>query len=402
MPTRYPEPTVSEILANYDVSLKRGFLPDPDPLCRLPAQWAAWDELARAIPELLQNGMLRNEVDRMPLIEDIPETISELRLAAVDLGFLANAYVHASWETEPSHHMPAALAIPGHRIIRALGFPHPFVLNYAMYVLWNWQRLDPQFPIDLENLTPVRNFLGGKGERWFICVHVVIEMYAADAIHYLYIARDAGRQEYWERAAEYLALVAASLENLFATLTRMREHTEAHEFFTVVRPWIHGYTQVKYEGVREYGDEPQDAVGESGSQSSVIPSVDAELGISHPPSEFTIYLDRMEEYMPPRHCALIRSLREGPSLLALAEQSRHTPFIRAVERCIGSVEDFRAHHCGLTRTHIRDQTPTSPHNSNIVGTAKTPALSYLEAHLRDTIAARARAANLVQEFQKIV
>jgi indoleamine 2,3-dioxygenase len=79
---------------------RRGFLPDADPLAAFPegSPYAALDEIGRDLPSLLYDRGFRAYARTL----DIPkweaplsaETLPQLRLYYVRVGFLASAYVN--------------------------------------------------------------------------------------------------------------------------------------------------------------------------------------------------------------------------------------------------------------------------------------------------------------------
>ena len=75
------------------------------------------------------------------------------------LSYLAHAYVWGDPSRETPTTLPSKLAQPWVVVAAALDVPP--VLNYATYVLLNWQRIDPTEPIALGNLTSLANFTGG-------------------------------------------------------------------------------------------------------------------------------------------------------------------------------------------------------------------------------------------------
>src|SRR5258707_10608510 len=78
------------------------------------------------------------------------------------------------------------------------------------------------------------------------------------------------------------------LGSMLASLARMLERCDPYIYYRRVRPYIHGWKDhpalpngILYAGVREYAAQPQQFRGETGAQSSIIPSLDAGLGIQH-------------------------------------------------------------------------------------------------------------------------
>lgn len=89
---------MAEILAKlseYQVSLSSGFLPTDVPLERLPYEYyEPWESLAAALPQLIADGALIEQVSTLRLLTtDLLSTVEEWRRAYVVLGFLTNGYI---------------------------------------------------------------------------------------------------------------------------------------------------------------------------------------------------------------------------------------------------------------------------------------------------------------------
>ncbi len=165
--------------AEFGVSPQSGFLPEVDPLDRLPADFDAWEDAAHALPKLLMSDHLRRIVEALP-----PFPINQLgdqrewERAMVALSYIGHAYVWVG--PKAATKLPAVLAVPWHQVATKLG--RPPVLSYASYALHNWRRLDANGPIAVGNIALLQNFLAGEDEEWFILIHVDIEKRAAEAL----------------------------------------------------------------------------------------------------------------------------------------------------------------------------------------------------------------------------
>jgi len=97
------------------------------------------------------------------------------------LSFLANAYVWASKEEpEASSKLPQAIALPFLQVSSSLGL-NP-VVCHASVVLWNWTRIDPRGPLELDNVQTVHLYTGSMDESWFYLVTVAVEIAAIPGI----------------------------------------------------------------------------------------------------------------------------------------------------------------------------------------------------------------------------
>src|SRR5262249_58734422 len=92
----------------------RGFLPREDPLQRLPASHAAWDELGRELPRLLAAGRARATIEQLPVLDTSGLSVRELERAMMLLSFFGSAAVWETWRIQPGSRIPRGVAVPWH------------------------------------------------------------------------------------------------------------------------------------------------------------------------------------------------------------------------------------------------------------------------------------------------
>jgi indoleamine 2,3-dioxygenase len=173
---------------------------------------------------------------------------------------------------------------------------------------------------------------------------------------------------------------------------------------------------VHYEGVAEL-DGPQRLRGETGAQSTIVPVLDALLGVAHAPDPLREYLDEMRGYMPPRHRAFLEHVEErGKSRAASASfaqraegerrpsgtRAKTSSLVRAAVRelrgarpelaeaydaCLRWLEAFRTLHLEYAAQYINAQVGGGANPSD-VGTGGTPFMKYLAKHRDETTAER--------------
>jgi indoleamine 2,3-dioxygenase len=369
----------------------RGFLPAEDPLPRLSGcSFDPWEETARSLPKLLLGDHLRTALAELPPFPcDLLDGDRELERAMVILSFLGHAYVWG--EDPPAERLPARLAVPWHAVAHRLG--RPPVLSYASYALHNWRRLDPAGPVALGNIALVQNFYGGLDEEWFVLVHVDIEARASTAIAALEPAIRGAERGDAQEVRGGLEEVARGLEAIVETLERMPEKCDPYIYFHRVRPYIHGWkdhpalpTGVVYEGVAEYDERPQCFRGETGAQSSIIPALDAFLGITHRDDPLSAFLQEMRDYMPPAHRAFIAHLESISRVREVVSRcGAESPELRHLyNRCVRLVHQFRTTHVKYAARYIQEQSQTNAANPAGIGTGGTPFMRYLQKHRHET------------------
>ena len=385
-------------LGQFGISEERGFLPSYDPVEGLP-QFPALDHLRKELPKLLAARQFRHWIDTQKSL--IPNGLDhddpEIRRAVFrTLSFAAHGYV---WEDpdHPAHQLPAAIAVPWWNLGKKMGrLP---VLSYASYALDNWRRLDQTKPIALGNIVLLQNFLGGIDEEWFVLVHIDIEAKAGVALTGLVHAQEAATEDEVDEVTTHLRAVATAQEAMCRTLDRMPERCDPYIYYQRVRPFIHGSKDnpalpngLVYEGVKEIQELPQKFRGETGAQSSIIPSLDAALGIGHADDPLTHYLNEMRRYMPPRHRAFIEYLEarkdeQGRPLLWGYVQDRkleRPQLWKTFRYCVQLLAKFRATHLRYAASYIHQQKNIGVGNPIGVGTGGTPFMDYLRKHLEET------------------
>ncbi|HJT20437.1 MAG TPA: hypothetical protein VJ746_08200 [Nitrospira sp.] len=393
------EPATSRLLAlsDFELSSELGFLPT-DPLVDLP-DCPALNHLASELPKLLSARLVRRYIlDEPTPVASIPSEWGDqhYRAAMRMLSFAAHAYV---WEIpdRPATSLPVQLARPWYEVARRLG--RPPVLSYASYALDNWRRIDSQKPIELDNIVLLQNFLGGLDEEWFVGVHIQIERQAGTGLHGLAQALNGAVGDDPEQVLTGLQMLAAAQSAMRSSLLRMKERCDPYVYYHRVRPYIHGWKNspslpdgLLYEGVEAYGGRPSQFRGETGAQSSIVPSLDAGLGIRHAPDPLTVYLQEMRDYMPPRHRSFLQALQNrtddrGRPVLAAYVRDRklsHPELWTAYCTSVELLARFREIHIGYADSYIHRQHQAHTSNPTAVGTGGTPFMAYLQKHLDET------------------
>jgi len=369
---------------------EQGFLPSADPLTKLPADFNAWEAVASQLPKLLLSGQLHGLLTALPPfpIKKLHRS-AEIERAMMILSFISHTYVWGS--SIPTSVLPAKLAVPWYQVSQILNRPQ--VLSYASYALYNWQRLQANRPVELGNIALLQNFLGGIDEEWFILIHIDIEAKAIPAIASIPTVQNAVTANDSDKLLAAMRRIADSLTSICQSLARMPEHCDPYIYYHRVRPFIHGWTNnpslpdgLIYEGVSAYQNKPQKFRGETGAQSSIIPALDALLGIEHEDDPLKEYLLEMRIYMPQEHRGFLNQLSEGPNLRDFVIRERKNSFnlVEAYNNCVTLVESFRALHLQYAASYIHQQSQSDSANPTDIGTGGTPFMRYLDKHKKET------------------
>lgn len=318
--------------------------------------------LAKNIPALLQAKQLRAEVNALNPQAPLAITTEEQPRMRVILLMLAQAYV---WQEvqETTVNLPAILA---DNILLLCQNEHPPVLTYAEYILNNWELCDPDLPITLNNVRPIFTFTGSLDEAWFIKIHVVFEAQCAAAIT---AALQIGSMQDNGRRVEYLKQITVAMQQAIATLNRLNEHCRPDYFFNVLRPYLNGWKNVALAS-QIYSD----GVGPSGAQSSVLPALDAILGIEHSNQKIITMADKLFQYMPAAERNLILQMRQN-SIKDIIKHSAIPDLKTAWQQAVSVVGEFRLQHIQLAAKYTAGA---------MTGTGGTPMGAYLGGRYRAT------------------
>lgn len=364
-------------LSDFDMLTDRGFLPNQDPLTSLPSDWKFLDDFGRDLPQLISSGRIVGASKNLPIpnfamLVEMNET--EKNRAMMIYSFGASAYVHS---TAPSRNLLCRnLAQPLAWLSSHFGKPP--ILSYCSYSLNNWKRTDPSKDVELGNIELLQNFIDLYDENWFILIHVDIEKKASLAITAAMNAIFNAKEESLGLLYIDLEAINYSLKTMINTLKRMPEHCSLDIYHQRVRPWIKYFENVVYEGVEEFEDKPQSFRGETGAQSSIMPFLEAVLGLSHEKSVLTQHLQTMRFYMPTRHHLLIEIAEKMSNIRESIIRSGSTELKESYNECLERMFEFRDIHFGYAHSYIHQKT------ADPKGTGGTIFMPWLEQMRNET------------------
>ena len=362
--------------------LESGFLPSKISTI-LSKEFDDIEYVGNNLPKILANNQIESEVLNLEPEKDISNLgIDELERAMLLYSYIGHAYIWGNLKTDKV--IPKNISKTWFKISQKLG--RPPILSYASYALNNWKLQDKNKPFDLENIRILQNFLGGMDEDWFIMIHVAIEYEAKEILSNLkhYFLDQNEDQSFLESALE-------SIRKINSIMNRMPEKCDPFIYYNRVRPYIFGWKNnpatpqgVIYEEVDEYNGKPQLFRGETGAQSSIVPALDALLGITHSNDPLREYLDEMRLYMPIEHRNILNHLDEW-SESKRSSVTNQDKSVKLTNEIIKEVHTFRNKHLEYARTYIHEQSLSNQNNSNVVGTGGTPFMKYLDKHLQETV-----------------
>ena len=362
--------------------LESGFLPNKISTL-LSNEFDDVEHIAKNLPKILANNQIEDEVLNLGAEKDISNlSIDELERAMLLYSYIGHGYIWGGTSIEKV--IPKNISKTWYKISQKLD--RPPILSYASYALNNWKLQDVNKPFDLENIRILQNFLGGMDEDWFIMIHIAIEHEAKEILNNLKIY-------YLDKNEDqsYLENALVSIKKINQIMNRMPEKCDPFIYYNRVRPYIFGWKNnpatpngVIYEGVEEYGGTPQLFRGETGAQSSIVPALDALLGVTHSNDPLKEYLDEMRLYMPKEHRNLLNDLDQWSENNRSNSTTEDSSVVLSDE-IINEVHAFRNKHLEYARIYIHEQSLSNQNNSNVVGTGGTPFMKYLDKHLQETV-----------------
>ena len=374
----------------------QGFLPQKVPSKSYSVQSESCDriqEIASNLPKLLLTGKVQSTINKLSpkdlSIDDllINQASQDLKLAMSHLSFIAHAYIWG--DNKPNESIPSVLADPWVKVANNQG--RPPILSYASYCLDNWFLIDPDEAISLENVGLINNFLGGVDEDWFVTIHVCIENAAADAMAACAEIAMLETDSPENKSIELLNRIVISMKKVNEIFARMPEKCDPYIYYHRVRPFIFGTKDnpdlkngLIYKG--EFKNQPQFFRGETGAQSSIIPSLDGALQITHTKDHLRHYLNEMRDYMPPKHREFMEVLEKNSQVKKIIKGSKKLTSL--YNDCLEEIRAFRAMHLEYAGTYIFKQAqiknPFGRGGSTITGTGGTPFMAYLKKHRDET------------------
>ena len=172
-------------------SHETGFLMYPDPVydlrlvdCGLASEVAQQlQETADDLPRLIAGGHVRSVMAQLPVRElsclaDCDDFRIIERLFQIYSHF-ANAYVWCD-EKDPADHIPSGVAVPIVYLSKLV--ERPPILPYANTSLCNFERIDKDGGLTVDNLRCVQKLVDIPDESWFHLIHVEIEAHSSSLI----------------------------------------------------------------------------------------------------------------------------------------------------------------------------------------------------------------------------
>jgi indoleamine 2,3-dioxygenase len=358
---------------------QRAFLPFHDPIDSLPGYYKVWEDLADNLSDYLTAGYLKNVVREAPVLGlELLHTTAQKERAFGILCLLAQAYIHGSRNSSYEKFLPKAISIP--LVMLGKKLDRLPVLTYFSHGLNNWNRINKDKNIEVNNLKILRTFYGGLDEQWFVASHVEVEANAIPIFEY--VDTDINQIVFGDLTdlAALLSIIALSIENMSRSLLRVKEGCDPYIFFTRVQPFMRGFEGVIFEGDGSLESSTHSYVGGSGAQSPLIPFLDAILGISHAEDD----LNNLRRYMPRDYQLMLSTLESKKSLREITLQTGDHSLKEMYNRCVVALGDFRARHLEISIEYIHKPATQLNSDKGDKGTGGSPFVAYLKKHREET------------------
>ncbi len=375
-------------IKNYDITPDRGFLTPHDmEQVSLPPVFDPIVDAGKKLSDYMTSGRVRHFLNKLPEIDIAPEleklSDAQLRLLMVRYSFIMQAYMWG--EDTVVDVLPRNIAVPFSKLADKMGlFP---LLPYSGYTLDNWAKLEPEGDVTLDNIYVIQNFYDGVDENWFILVHVEIEAKAGPALAAIPTLIEAVKSDDVDGVKAQLRVIRSAWDKINPVFDRMVERCDPHAYYLRVRPYIHGFkgnpalpNGLKYEGVEKYEGKYQEFRGQTGSQSSIVPTMDALFQIAHENDPMREYLDELHFYRPPKHRKFIEDVRDHSKLRDYTIGKNDDELTGLYNDCVSHVQKFRTRHLEYAASYINKQAKSADGNPTDVGTGGTPFMKYLKKH----------------------
>ncbi|KAI0748564.1 Indoleamine 2,3-dioxygenase [Daedaleopsis nitida] len=373
----------------YDVDPDTGFFPS-QPLRPLAGEFELWEKALVEARSVLKLGVDRGDeamskcvlgeqwrqrLRDWPLLDTkkLGDKIRVLRRAHYVLTCIQHFYIHSlpSSDIKGNVIIPKPLAVPLVEVSQKIKLPP--VLTFADIVLWNWDYVNPELPLTLDNMHYINVFSGTDTEKNFYLLSAAAELKGVEMLRI------------FERVVNVpcptqptaIAAIRRDLELLvkvideLATIVKDASRTvDPHTFYWLARPWWNGSSPAApwvFEGVPPSSF---DLGGASAGQSSVMHALDAFLDVDHalrqsrqpaPSAENrradTSFMEKMRRYMPAEHRAYLTQLQKRH----VRDLAMRVPELRGhYNAAVDALKKFRDMHIRIGTLFIISQAKSSP------------------------------------------
>ena len=165
-----------------------------------------------------------------------------------------------------------------------------------------------------------------------------------------------------------MSIISDAMEKNINVLRRVPEKMDPSVYYKAFRPYIRYFENVVYEGVDQAAIDHR---GETGAQSTIMPTLVALMKIPHQPSILTDHLADMRKYMPVEHRLFLLRVENLPDM-------RYCCNPEVYNKILESMATFREVHYGWAEKYINQWTEDPR------GTGGTPYMKWLKQLIDET------------------
>ena len=381
----------------YDIS-SFGFLPQ-ECADQLPS---TWDHIQPLVDNLSTHDgqAFRNTVSTLPKYS--PEqysthglTLSEKKLLYTIVVLSVQKYV---WGCGPANLIQEVPEELGNIMFEVAGeIDAPVKLTYAAIVLWSWAKKDKTRPMILENLEIKHKMLETVAYEWFCLIHVAIEAEGGSLVQKMIGAKQHMKTNNNIALTELLVDIAEALTVMSNLIQRMYEKCSPEEFWQF-RFLFEGTNDPKLfpEGLKFRGGKhkPLISKGASGTQSSLIQSIDVLFNVKHEGHGLEVFRE-MRDSMPYKHKKFVEDMSQGQDIQDYINSSCDQVLLDAYNKAVNRLTVFRGSHFRLVHDYIfamvnkqkmatKHQPQQELYKEDKTGTSGTEAKEFLEGAVKKT------------------
>ncbi|CEJ94310.1 hypothetical protein VHEMI09851 [[Torrubiella] hemipterigena] len=407
------ESTLSIDRAKFGVT-RNAFLPEDSPATKLEhPSYQPWEDIAKDLPSLIDNGSIRERVAKLPIIStDALVGEAEWRRAYSMLAYITNAYVWGG--DKPEEILPPQISVPFLRVSEHVELPP--VLTYAGANLWNFTSTSNDFS-EIDNLQTLFSFTGTESESWFLLISAAMEAKAAGILDVMVRAVHAIKTRDYALITDALYQLRECIEKVGRLLERMYEKCDPMTFYHRIRPFLAGSKNMGNAGLPRgvFYDEGsgkgewKQLRGGSNGQSSLIQFFDVILGVEHTSHGAPNFHREVRDYMPGPHRRFLVYVEQLGSIreFAMSTSPDVTPDQQILRDAFTAATDtltnFRNKHIqivtryiilpskqpwtGKSLQNLASSSSKSASSEELTGTGGTPLVAFLKQSRDETAAA---------------
>ena len=373
-----------------------GFLPVNN-ITKLNDYFAEWDRIANNLSTINKDKKICEYINNLELLDyQLLQSDNEYRRAYLILSLISHSYIFNNSTGIIPNILPAQLAIPWWHISAKIGIKP--ILTHACVDLYNWQLINKNNEITLENLKVITSMTGTSDEHNFYLITTEIESYGGKVIEIIFNILNELHNENSYVDSQLIINNLIEFDEIQTILNnvvmKMFNNCDPEIFYNVLRPYLKGSAEnsdlpdgLLYEGVSE---QPYKFFGGSAAQSSFIQLLDVFLGIKHE----STYLKNIREYMPIKHLEFleyVEKINTFPEFVRnyyvddendINDQNDIIEIKDRIQKCVKKLQSFRLIHMGFATKYIIGMMPDE--NDNQKGTGGTNLKQFLSEIIEET------------------